>query len=161
MFEREERHLLHPLPKDRFEIKTYLNLTPGSNYHVYFKRFHQYYSVPHRFCHQPCKVILTATHVSITGIDNHIFRNIQPCNDCTLRLKKPAEGPGATTVIQDRFSFDIAQLTQYHRISHLEGNSLLFILIIIIRNCVVVVHGLNFIPLFSLTVHRVIDQERI
>ncbi len=65
LFEREERHLLHSLPKDRFEIKTYLNLTVGPNYHIYIKRFRHYYSAPHRFCHQHCKVILTATNVGI------------------------------------------------------------------------------------------------
>jgi len=65
LFEREEQHFLRPLQKDRFEIKTYLNLTIGSNYHVYIKRYHHYYSAPYRYCHQRCKVICTATHVSI------------------------------------------------------------------------------------------------
>ena len=38
LFEREERTLLRPLPKDRFEIKYYLNLKLGGNNHVYIKR---------------------------------------------------------------------------------------------------------------------------
>jgi len=65
LFEREERHLLRPLPKDRFEIKTYLKLTLGTNYHVYLKRDRHYYSAPHRYCGERCKVIYTARHVSI------------------------------------------------------------------------------------------------
>jgi len=65
LFEREERHLLRPLPQDRFEIKTCLNLTVGTNYHVYLKRDRHYYSAPHRYCGKRCKVIYTARHVSI------------------------------------------------------------------------------------------------
>ena len=65
LFEREERHLLRQLPQGRFEIKTYLNLTVGSNYHVYIKRYRHYYSVPYRYCHQHCKVICTAMNVMI------------------------------------------------------------------------------------------------
>jgi hypothetical protein len=42
-----------------------MNLTVGSNYHVYIKRYHHYYSAPYRYCHKRCKVICTATHVSI------------------------------------------------------------------------------------------------
>ncbi len=65
LFEREEQHLLRPLPKDRFEIKYHLKLTVGTNYHVYLKRDKHYYSVPYRFCRKRCKVIYTAKHVSI------------------------------------------------------------------------------------------------
>jgi transposase len=65
LFEREERALLRPLPKDRFEIKYYLNLKLGGNNHVYIKREQHYYSAPYRFIGQQCNVIFTARSVSI------------------------------------------------------------------------------------------------
>ncbi len=65
LFEREERQLLRPLPNDRYEIKYYLKLTLGTNNHVYIKRDHHYYSAPHRYIGQRCKVIYSARCVSI------------------------------------------------------------------------------------------------
>lgn len=65
LFEREERHLLQPLPKDRFEIKCQAKLTLLTNYHVHLKREKQYYSAPYRFCGKRCIVIYTAKHLSI------------------------------------------------------------------------------------------------
>ena len=65
LFEREERQLLRPLPKDRYEIKYYLKLTLGSNTHVHIAREHHFYSAPHRFIGQRCKVIWSVRCVSI------------------------------------------------------------------------------------------------
>ena len=65
LFDREESHLLSPLPKGRFELKSYLKLTAGTNYHVYLKREKHYYSVPHRYCGKRLDVLLTAKQVCI------------------------------------------------------------------------------------------------
>jgi len=65
LFEMQERHLLHLLPKTRYEFKHYLNLKLGGNNHVYIKRERQYYSAPYRFIGQTCTVIYTVRWVSI------------------------------------------------------------------------------------------------
>lgn len=65
LFENEERSLLRPLPVERYEIKHYLSLKLSGNNHVYIKRERQYYSAPHRFIGQSCKVIYTVRWVSI------------------------------------------------------------------------------------------------
>jgi hypothetical protein len=65
LFDTQERHLLRPLPKTRYEIKHYLSLKLGGNNHVYIKRERQYYSAPYRFIGQSCTVIYTVRWVSI------------------------------------------------------------------------------------------------
>ena len=65
LFERDERHLLSPLPKDRFDIKYHLKLTLSTNCHVYIKRLKSYFSAPYRFVGKRCKVTYTARQVSI------------------------------------------------------------------------------------------------
>jgi transposase len=65
LFDQQERALLRPLPKTRYEIKQYLSLKLGGNNHVYIKRERQYYSAPYRFIGQTCTVIYTVRWVSI------------------------------------------------------------------------------------------------
>jgi len=65
LFDTQERHLLRPLPKTRYEIKHYLSLKLGGNNHVYIKRERQYYSAPYRFIGQSCTVIYTVRWVGI------------------------------------------------------------------------------------------------
>ena len=60
-----EKPGLSPLPKERFEVKFYTDLTVSENCCVYLGRDKHYYSVPHRYIGQRMQVVFTATIVKI------------------------------------------------------------------------------------------------
>lgn len=62
-FEKEERSLLKPLPKERFEMKRYKWAKVMKNCHVQLDKC--YYSVPFRYIGRKVKVLYTTRHVSI------------------------------------------------------------------------------------------------
>lgn len=61
----DEKKLLAPLPTDRFQIKTYSELTVAKNNHIYLSENKHYYSVPYRLIGSKVKVIYTRTMVYI------------------------------------------------------------------------------------------------
>ena len=69
-----EKPSLLPLPKERFEVKFYTNLTVAENCCVYLGRDMHYYSVPHRYIGQRMQVAFTATLVKIYSPEGTIVR---------------------------------------------------------------------------------------
>lgn len=65
LFEAEERHILLPLPVDRFEVKQYREVTVMKNCHVHLHDDHHYYSVPYRYIGKKVKLVYTASQVSV------------------------------------------------------------------------------------------------
>jgi hypothetical protein len=64
-FEKEEKHTLLPLPRERYEIKYYKQVTVMKNCHIQLSRDKSYYSVPYRYIGKKVKVIYTGSHVSV------------------------------------------------------------------------------------------------
>jgi len=62
-FIKQERPLLIPLPKERYEIKQYKTAKVMKNSHVQLEK--QYYSIPYRYIGKTVKIIYTTRHVSI------------------------------------------------------------------------------------------------
>lgn len=61
----EEKGLLQPLPKDRFEIKYYKQLKVAKNNHIYFSEEKHYYSVPYPYIGKKVKVVFTRRMVYV------------------------------------------------------------------------------------------------
>lgn len=64
-FEKEEKHTLLPLPRERYEIKYYKQVTVMKNCHIQLSTNKSYYSVPYRYIGKKVKVIYTGSHVSV------------------------------------------------------------------------------------------------
>jgi transposase len=62
-FIKQERSLLMPLPKERYEIKQYKTAKVMKNCHVQLEK--HYYSVPYRYIGKTVKIIYTTKHVHI------------------------------------------------------------------------------------------------
>ena len=60
-----ERGRLIPLPAERFEMKTYKELTVLKNCYVFLSEEKHYYSVPYRYIGRKVKVVYSARHVSV------------------------------------------------------------------------------------------------
>jgi transposase len=65
LFEQQERHLLSPLPGERYELKTYKEVTVMKNGYVQLWEDKHYYSVPYRYIGKKVKLIYSATKVSV------------------------------------------------------------------------------------------------
>lgn len=65
LFEQQERHLLSPLPAERYELKTYKEVTVMKNGYVQLWEDKHYYSVPYRYIGKRVKLIYSATKVSV------------------------------------------------------------------------------------------------
>ena len=61
----EERHLLTPLPKERFEIKHYAEYKVAKNNHIQLGQDRHYYSVPYAWIGTQVKVVYTHRMVHI------------------------------------------------------------------------------------------------
>lgn len=65
LFEQDEKHLLAPLPADRYEIKKFKEITVMKTGHIQLFEDKHYYSVPYRYIGRKVKVIYSASHVSV------------------------------------------------------------------------------------------------
>jgi transposase len=65
LFEEEEKLLLSPLPPDRYEIKSFKQVTVMRNGHVQIIEDKHYYSVPYRFIGKKVKLIYSRSQVSV------------------------------------------------------------------------------------------------
>ena len=65
VFLEQEKCNLIPLPAERFERKTYKELTVLKNCYVFISDDKHYYSVPYRYIGRKVKVIYSARHVSV------------------------------------------------------------------------------------------------
>jgi transposase len=78
-FVKQERSLLMPLPKERYEIKQYKTAKVMKNCHIQLEK--HYYSVPYRYIGKTVKIIYTSRHVSIFHVSDRIAihgRGIKP-----------------------------------------------------------------------------------
>jgi len=83
-FIKEEKSLLAPLPRERYEIKQYKTAKVMKNCHVQLDKC--YYSVPYRYIGKTVKLIYTTRHVSIfQGTERIAFheRGLKPFAYCT------------------------------------------------------------------------------
>jgi transposase len=65
LFEQDEKHLLAPLPVERYEIKQFKEVTVMKSGHIQLFEDKHYYSVPYRFIGCRVKIIYSASQVSI------------------------------------------------------------------------------------------------
>jgi transposase len=65
IFEQQERHLLGPLAPERYELKSFKEVTVMKNCHIHLHEDHHYYSVPYRYIGRKVKVVYTSTQVSV------------------------------------------------------------------------------------------------
>lgn len=65
LFEQEEKHLLSPLPVERYELKKFKEATVMKNGYIQLSEDKHYYSVPYRFIGCRVKVIYSTTQVSV------------------------------------------------------------------------------------------------
>lgn len=65
VFEQEEKNLLKPLAAERYELKTYKEVTVQKNGYVVLSEDKHYYSVPYRFIGKRVKLIYTGRFVSV------------------------------------------------------------------------------------------------
>ncbi|MDQ3534768.1 MAG: IS21 family transposase [Bacteroidota bacterium] len=73
----EEKKLLLPLPKERFEIKYYNQLTVSKNNHIYLSQDKHYYSVPFKHIGCKVKVVYTRSMVYIFFKGNQVAVHIR------------------------------------------------------------------------------------
>lgn len=65
LFDEQERHLLALLPAERYELKTYKEVTVMKNGYVQLWEDKHYYSVPYRYIGKRVRLIYSATKVSV------------------------------------------------------------------------------------------------
>ena len=65
LFNEIEKHVLNPLPADRYEVRNFLSLKVQFNYHIYFNPDIHYYSVPCQYKGKQVVVIYTSDSVEI------------------------------------------------------------------------------------------------
>lgn len=65
LFNETEKHVLKPLPSEKYELRGFLNVKVQFNYHIGFSPDTHYYSVPWQYRKKYVKVIYTATIVEI------------------------------------------------------------------------------------------------
>ncbi len=73
----EEKPLLCPLPKERFELKSYTTLTVAKNNHVYLSEDKNYYSVPFHLIGSKVKVIYTINMVYVFSKGEQVALHIR------------------------------------------------------------------------------------
>jgi transposase len=73
----EEKKLLAPLPTERYELKSYTELTVAKNNHIQLYEDKHYYSVPYRLIGQKVKVIYTANMVYIYSKGTQVAAHIR------------------------------------------------------------------------------------
>lgn len=64
-FNEIEKSSLKPLPKDKFELKSFSRQKVHFNYHIYLKKFDRYFSVPYRYRNLKTDVFYTDNTVEI------------------------------------------------------------------------------------------------
>jgi len=77
LFEKEEKHLLQPLPTERYELKEYQLAKVMKNGHVQLHRDRHYYSVPYKHIGKQAKIVYTASHVSVYCDNQRIAYHIR------------------------------------------------------------------------------------
>jgi len=65
LFEKIEKHLLRPLPQQRYELKEFRHLKVPYNYHIELREDNHYYSVPWQYKGKQVTVIYTSSVVEI------------------------------------------------------------------------------------------------
>jgi transposase len=65
LFDQQEKHLLAPLPAERYEFKFFKEVTVMKNGYVQIYEDKHYYSVPYRFIGRKVKLIYSASQVSV------------------------------------------------------------------------------------------------
>jgi transposase len=65
LFEEQERHLLSPLPPERYEMKSFKQVTVMKNGHVQLIEDKHYYSVPYRFIGKKVKLVYSRSRISV------------------------------------------------------------------------------------------------
>jgi transposase len=65
IFETQERALLQPLASERYELKSFREVTVMKNCHVHLREDRHYYSVPYRYIGRKVKLVYTTTQVSV------------------------------------------------------------------------------------------------
>ena len=73
----DEKHLLHPLPDEHFELKYYRELKVAKNNHIYLAQDKHYYSVPYTLIGLVVKVIYTRSMVRIYANGRQIAVHIR------------------------------------------------------------------------------------
>lgn len=73
----EEKPILLPLPIEKFELKSYTELTVAKNNHVYLSENKHYYSVPYRLMGAKVKVIYTKGMVYIFSKGEQVALHIR------------------------------------------------------------------------------------
>ena len=73
----DEKHLLHPLPEQPFELKYYRELKVAKNNHVYLAQDKHYYSVPYTYIGLDVNVIYTRSMVYIYAKTQQIAVHIR------------------------------------------------------------------------------------
>jgi transposase len=94
LFEREEKHLLSPLPPDAFDIKHYKRVTVMKNCHIQLGEDHHYYSVPYRYIGERVKLIYNRREVSVYFKGERIayhLRNYQKYKYTTIKDHLPSQ----------------------------------------------------------------------
>lgn len=88
LFEQIEKNCLKALPEKRYEIKKYLKLKVGFNYHIEIREDKHYYSVPFQYKGKQVKVIVANNDVEI------FYDNIR------LKSYHRIKTPGYTTLAE-------------------------------------------------------------
>jgi len=73
----DEKHLLHPLPEQPFELKYYRELKVAKNNHIYLAQDKHYYSVPYTYIGLDVNVIYTRSMVYIYAKGQQIAVHIR------------------------------------------------------------------------------------
>ena len=73
----DEKHLLHPLPEQPFELKYYRELKVAKNNHIYLAQDKHYYSVPYTYIGLDVNVIYTRSMVYIYAKTQQIAVHIR------------------------------------------------------------------------------------
>lgn len=78
LFNREEKHLLVALPRERYELVNYHSLKVQQNNHVFLRNSLKYFSVPHRLIGQQVTVLYSSKIVKIYHKGECIATHVAP-----------------------------------------------------------------------------------
>lgn len=92
LFLQEEKHLLNPLPKERFEVKYSTKAKVQKNYHVTLGQDRHNYSVPHQYIGKHTTIVYDSENVEVYIDQKRIAfhkRNMQKHGHSTLEHHMP------------------------------------------------------------------------
>lgn len=107
LFEQSEKHLLTPLPSQRYEIKSFKEVTVMKTGHIQLCEDKHYYSVPYRFIGSKVKVIYSSSQVSIFCNKERIayhLRNIKRHGYSTIKEHLSSSHQFVTEWNPDKFT---------------------------------------------------------